>query len=36
MGKDMHYAYRLQNSAYAGANLKQTGGNILATIGFKI
>ena len=36
MGKDMHYAYRLQNSAYAGASLKQTGGNILATIGFKI
>ncbi len=36
MGKDVHYAYRLQNSAFTGANLKQTAGNILATIGFKI
>ncbi len=36
MGKDIHYAYRLQNAAFAGASLKQTGGNILATIGFKI
>ncbi len=36
MGKDVHYGYRLQNAAFAGASLKQTGGNILATIGFKI
>lgn len=36
MGKDMHYAYRLQNSNYVGASLKQTGGNIVATLGFKI
>lgn len=36
MGKDVHYAYRLQNAAYAGAVIKQTGGNALLTVGFKI
>ena len=36
MGKDVHYAYRLQNSSYAGASIKQTGGNALLTVGFKI
>ena len=36
MGKDVHYAYRLQNTAYAGASIKQTGGNALLTVGFKI
>ena len=36
MGKDIHFAYRLQNSAYSGASIKQTGGNALLTVGFKI
>ncbi len=36
MGKDVHFAYRLQNAAYTGATVKQTGGNILLTVGFKI
>ena len=36
MGKDVHYAYRLQNSSYSGAIIKQTGGNALLTVGFKI
>lgn len=36
MGKDVHFAYRLQNSPFQGAGIKSTGGNILATIGFKI
>lgn len=36
MGKDIHFAYRLQNAAYTGATVKQTGGNVLLTVGFKI
>jgi hypothetical protein len=36
MGKDVHYAYRLQRSAYQGATVKTTGGNIVVTLGFKI
>ncbi len=36
MGKDIHFAYRLQNAAYTGATIKQTGGNVLLTVGFKI
>ena len=36
MGKDVHYAYRLQNTAFSGASIKQTGGNALLTVGFKI
>ena len=36
MGKDVHFAYRLQNAAYTGATIKQTGGNALLTVGFKI
>ncbi|HRF19169.1 MAG TPA: aromatic hydrocarbon degradation protein, partial [Chitinophagaceae bacterium] len=36
MGKDVHYAYRLQNTSFAGAALRQTGGNVLLTLGFKI
>lgn len=36
MGKDVHFAYRLQNAAYTGATIKQTGGNVLLTVGFKI
>ena len=36
MGKDVHFAYRLQNAAYTGATIKQTGGHALLTVGFKI
>ena len=36
MTKDVHYAYRLQYSNYAGANIKTNGGNVLLTLGFKI
>ncbi len=36
MGKDVHYAYRLQNTTFSGATIKQTGGNALLTVGFKI
>lgn len=36
MGKDVHFAYRLQNSNFSGASIKQTGGNALLTVGFKI
>jgi hypothetical protein len=34
--KDVHFPYRLQNTAYSGASIKGTGGNVLLTIGFKI
>lgn len=36
MGKDVHFAYRLENTGYSGASIKQTGGNALLTVGFKI
>jgi hypothetical protein len=36
MGKDVDFAYRLQNRPFSAANLKQTGGNVLLTLGFKI
>ena len=36
MGKDVHFAYRLQNRPFSGAGLKQTGGNAIVTLGFKI
>ncbi|HEX4875189.1 MAG TPA: aromatic hydrocarbon degradation protein [Chitinophagaceae bacterium] len=36
MGKDVHFAYRLQNTPFSGAALRQTGGNVLLTLGFKI
>jgi hypothetical protein len=36
MGKDIHFPYRLQNAAFTGATIKNTGGNILLTVGFKI
>lgn len=36
MGKDIHFAYRLQNSPFSGATIKSTSGNIIATVGFKI
>jgi len=36
IGKDIHFAYRLQNTPYAGAAIKSTNGNALLTVGFKI
>jgi hypothetical protein len=36
MAKDIHYPYRLQDKANVPAFLKTTGGNIVATIGFKL
>ncbi len=36
MGRDVHFAYRLQNSPFQGANVRNTGGNALLTLGFKI
>ena len=34
--KDVHFPYRLQYSAYSGATVKGTGGNVLLTVGLKI
>lgn len=36
MGKDVHFAYRLQNTPFEGARVKNMGGNALLTVGFKI
>jgi hypothetical protein len=36
MGKDVHFPYRLQSTAFSGANIKSTGGNAVLTLGFKI
>ena len=36
MGKDVQFAYRLQNTSYTGAAIKSTNGNALLTVGFKI
>ena len=36
MGKDMHFAYRLQQAPFAGASVKNTGGSAVLTVGFKI
>lgn len=36
MGKDVDFAYRLQSRPFSAATLKQTGGNVLLTLGFKI
>ena len=36
MGKDVHFGYRLQSSPFSGASIKNTGGNALLTLGFKI
>jgi hypothetical protein len=36
MGKDVHFAYRLQNSPFQSASIRNTGGNVLLTLGFKI
>ncbi|MEO8766522.1 MAG: aromatic hydrocarbon degradation protein [Ginsengibacter sp.] len=36
MNKDVHYPYQLQDKANSAAIIKNNGGNIIATIGFKI
>ena len=36
MGKDVNFPYRLQYSAYSGANIKSANGNVVLTVGFKI
>jgi hypothetical protein len=36
MTKDVNFPYRLQYSAYSGANIKGSASNILLTVGFKI
>ena len=36
MGKDVHFPYRLQSTAFSGATIKNTGGNAVLTVGFKI
>jgi len=36
MGKDVHFPYRLDSSPFAGARIKNTGGNAVVTVGFKI
>jgi hypothetical protein len=36
MGKDINFAYRLQNGPFSGATVKNTGGNAVLTVGFKI
>jgi len=36
LNKDVHFAYRLANSPYFGANIKNTAGNVFLTVGFKI
>ncbi|HVG43040.1 MAG TPA: hypothetical protein VM888_15615, partial [Chitinophagaceae bacterium] len=33
MGKDVHFPYRLENSAYNGASIKSTNSNVLVTVG---
>ncbi|MBS1921700.1 MAG: aromatic hydrocarbon degradation protein [Bacteroidetes bacterium] len=36
MTKDVQFPYRLQYSPYSGANIKSSGGNVIATVGFKL
>ena len=36
LNKDVNFAYRLANAPYFGANVKNTTGNVLLTVGFKI
>lgn len=36
MGKDVHFPYRLQTGAFSGATIRNTGGNAILTVGFKI
>ena len=36
LNKDVQFAYRLASAPYYGANIKNTTGNVLLTVGFKI
>lgn len=36
MNKDVQFVYRLANAPYTGAQIKNTTGNVLLTVGFKI
>lgn len=36
INKDVQFAYRLAQSPYSGANIKNSAGNVLLTVGFKI
>lgn len=36
LNKDVQFAYRLANGPYYGANIKNSTGNVLLTVGFKI
>jgi len=36
LNKDVDYAYRLETAPYSGASIKNTTGNLLATMGFKL
>lgn len=36
LNKDVQFGYRLANAPYFGANIKNTTGNVLLTVGFKI
>jgi hypothetical protein len=36
LNKDVQFGYRLANASYYGANIKNTTGNVLLTVGFKI
>jgi len=36
IGNDIHYPYRLRSGNFTGASIRQTGGNVLVTLGFKI
>ncbi len=36
MGKDVHFPYRLESTSFAGARVKNTGGNVVVSVGFKI
>jgi hypothetical protein len=36
LNKDVQFAYRLASAPYYGANIKNTAGNVLLTVGFKI
>jgi hypothetical protein len=35
MNKDVNFAYRLENGLYTGANIRNTAGNVVATLGIK-
>lgn len=36
MGKDINFPYRLQSNSFSAASIKQAGGNVVLTVGFKV